>query len=389
MLRIIPKVLLVALVLTNIFSQFRIYEMQSTLYIGKFVIVVILGAFLLSIIIVQRQTLWIKSSIRGISLSFITWIFFMIISMFNTSYSVSGALLIMSYIFLFLLAFFLIPNYLNNETNYLTYNKLFWWSVMGSLMLSVVLGIKDPVSFSIIGNRIRYRAFFMNPNSLGIISVLGTFISIQMYAITNQKKYLVVIAPLLGIVYFSDSRAAMIAIAVALLMMAYITFRKRCKGTTRILLDIIIFMALVLLLVLGSIFMHSFTGDTIIDKVTSYRLFKWTQAIKSLENFEWLFGQGLGKVGGGSLGFDNYYITILMQTGLLGLLSFIVFLLSIVFFFGRKLNCKPHDNGLQISFFYLVAIMVHSTFESALFSLGNILSIYLWTNIGYQMSKDV
>lgn len=50
MLRIIPKVLLVALVLTNIFSQSRIYEMQLMLYIGKFVIVVVLGAFLFSII---------------------------------------------------------------------------------------------------------------------------------------------------------------------------------------------------------------------------------------------------------------------------------------------------------------------------------------------------
>jgi len=390
MLRIFPKVLLVALVLTNIFSQSRIYEMQSMLYIGKFVIVAILGAFLFSIIILQRKTLRIQSSINGISLAFIIWIFFIVFSLFNASYPASGALLIVSYLFLFLLAFFLMPSYLNKEANYLTYNKLFWWSVMGTLMLSLALGIKDPTSFYNIGNRFRYRAFFMNPNYLGMISVLGTFVSIQMYTITNQKKYLVAIIPLLYMIYFSDSRASMIAIAVALSMIVYLVFREKCKGTTRNLLDITMFIALVFLLVLGCIFVHSFTGDTImIDKITSYRLSKWSQPIKSLENLEWLFGQGPGMEGGGSLSFDNYYINILMQTGLLGLLSFTMFLLSIVFFFWRQLNFKPHDNGLQISFTYLIAIMVYSMFESALFSLGNIFSIYMWINIGYQMSKDV
>lgn len=388
MLRVIPKVLLVVLVLTNIFTQFRIYEMYSMFYIGKYVIVVILGAFLFSIIILQRQTLWIKYPIRGISLAFVIWVLFMVISMFNASFPVSGLLLVMSYIFLFLLAFILIPNYLSNEINYLNYTKLFWGTVLFSLMLSVALSIKDPVSFYNFGNRIRYRAFFMNPNSLGIISVLGTFISIQMYTITNQKKYLVVIIPLLCIVYFSDSRASMITIAVALLMIVYLVFREKCKGTTRNLLDITIFMALMLLLVLGSIFVHSFIGYTIIDKVTSYRLSEWTQAIKSLENFELLFGQGLGRVGGGSLGFGNYYISILIQTGLLGLLSFIIFLLSIVFFLGRQLNCEPHNKGLQISFAYLIAIMFHSMFEDAMFTLGNILSIYLWINIGYQITRS-
>jgi len=387
-LKIIPKILLVLLIVTSIFSETRMYEMLSELYIGKFVIVVILGAFLFSMIVLQRQNRWIKSSIRGTSLAFVIWVFFMIISLFNAPYPVSGALLIISYVFLFLLAFILMPNYFKKESSYLTYNKLFWGSVLFSLMLSVALSIKDPASFDIFGNRFRYQAFFRNPNCLGAFSVLGIFTSIQMYAITHQKKYLVVIIPLLCMVYFSDSRASMIAIAVTLSMIVYLVFRERCKGTTRNLSGTTIFIALVILLVLGSIFVHSFTWDTM-NKVTSLRLFYWTRAIKSLENFEWFFGQGLGRESIGSLSFDNYYFSTLIQIGLLGLLSFIMFLLSIVFFFGRQLNCKPHDKGLQISFIYLIAIMVYSMFEDTLFSLGNILSIYLWTNIGYQMAKGI
>lgn len=389
MLRIIPKALLVALVVVSIFSKSRLYEIQTVFYAGQFFIVVILGAFLFSIIILQRQTLWIKSSIRVISLAFVIWVFFMIISLFNVPYLVSGTLLITSYVFLFLLAFILMPNYLNKESNYITYNKLFWWSVMGSLMLSVALGIKDPDSFYTIYDRFRYKAFFYNPGYLGAFSILGVLSSVQMYIITNQKKYIIAIIPLLYLIYLSNSRASIIAVLVALLVMAYLAFRGRYKNKTRILLDTAttIFTVLMILYVWGRMSVH-FPNLESLDKFTSFKIFVWSRAIRLLENYEWLLGQGLGSKGGGSLSFDNYYINVLIQTGLLGLLSFITFLVLIIFFLGRKLNRKPHDKELQACFAGLIAIMIYSLAGSTLFSLGNILSIYVWINVGYQMTKN-
>jgi len=378
---------LAILVLANIFSQTRLYGVQHELYIGKFIVVILLTAFLSSIISTQRETLRVEPAVKGIFWAFTIWIFFTLASLFNGLYPVSGALVLISYAILFLLVFILIPNGINSKTDYLQYNKVFLWSVLLSLVFSIILGIKDPASFYIVGERIRYQAFFQNPNYLGMVSLLGILSSFQVYAVTQRRKYLVVIIPLLFLLYLSDSRTSMMAAGIAVLAMAYLSLRARGKYRTKMLLGATAFSTLGALLLFGSLAVYLISPEAI-NRLTSARLLYWSRAVGNLGGIKLFFGEGVGKAGGGSLSFDSYYVNTLVQTGLLGLSALAVFIMTVFYWLWRQLKRMPNDIALWASIASLLALVVYSVFESALFSIGNILSIYVWMNIGYQVAKD-
>jgi hypothetical protein len=386
MLRIISKGLLALLVFVNIFSQTRLYVVLNELYIGKFVAVMLLSAFLFSMVAVQRKAL-IAPAVKQISWAFAIWFFFMLTSLFNGQYPVSGALVLFSYAILFFLAFILVPNGINSKTDYLQYNKVFLGSVLIALMLSIIMGVKDPASFYIVGERIRYQAFFRNPNYLGMFSLLGILSSFQVYAVSQRRKYLVVIIPLLFLLYLSNSRASMMATGVAALVVAYLFLRARSECGTKILLGGTVFSMLGGLLVLGNMAVYCAPPE-VLNRVTSLRLLIWSRAVGSLANIEWFFGQGIGRAGVGSLSFDNYYVNTLVQTGFLGLSALIVFIMSVFYWFWSQVKWVPNDIVLRVTIASFVALVAYSLFESALFSIGNILSIYVWMNIGYQLSKN-
>ncbi len=386
MFEIILELLLSASVFMNVFSQTRLYDIQHELYIGKFASIMLLGAFLFLIIIVQRIKLRIPFSVKFISLTFSIWILFISFSFFNSSYPISGILLTISYIFLFLLSFYLMPNNLNKDT-YLRYNKIFWGSIIVTLILSVILAIRDPASFYIVGDRIRYQSFFQNPNYLGMLSLLGILSSIQVYALRPQRRYLIPVLPTLFLLYLSDSRASMLASGVAALVMAYLSLLGRSNPRTKMMLLASTFTVLGSLIVLGCIAAYLIPVETL-NKITSLRPLYWYQAMVSLEGIQWFFGQGIGNAGLGSLSFDNFYVNTLVQTGLFGLSAFVVFIMSVLYGLWRQLKQTPDDIALQVSIASFMALVIYSLFESAFFSLGNILSIYIWMNIGYQVAKN-
>jgi O-antigen ligase len=384
--KVILELLLGAAIFANIFSLTRLYGIQQELYVGKYVSIMLLGILLFFAFICKKKTLGIKSSIKCISLTFALWIFFMLISIFDAPSPLSGILVIVSYSLLFLLSFFLLPSHLNKEY-YIRYNKIFWGSLLVALVISVILGFKDPASAYIFEDRFRYQAFFSNPNSLGMFSLLGILASLQVYAQNRQRRFIIAVLPVLFLLYLSNSRASILAAGVAILMIAFLFLLGRSNPRTKMLLGASTFAALGSLIFLGFLVVSLVPEDTI-NKLTSSRLLIWSQALGSLEDIQLFFGQGIGKEGLGSLTFDNYYINIFVQTGLFGLSAFVAFIMSVLHGLWRQLKQTPDDNSLRISIAFLVALIVYSLFENALFSFGNILSLYIWMNIGYQVTKD-
>lgn len=386
MLEAILKILLIMCVFANILSQTRLYDIKQELYLAKFITIIAFGVLITFIIILKGKVLRLPLSTKCICFTFLASIFFMVVSLFNTPYPLQGIFVIVSYCFLFSLSFLLLPNYLNKDM-YLKYNRLLWGAIMGALILSAILGIKDPDSFYIIEDRIRYQCFFHNPVYLGTFSLLGILSSLQVYAISRKNRYLISVLPVLFLLYLSNTRASMLAAGVTALMIAFLTLLTRCNLRTKVLLEASALVTIGGLIVLGCIAIYLVPFETL-NMFTSYRLSYWTHEVESLDNIQWLFGQGIGKTSLERLVVDNFYLIILLQTGLLGLSSFVLFIISVFYWLWEQLKKMPDDIALQVSIASFVALIIHSFFESALFSLGNILSIYIWINVGYQVVRD-
>jgi O-antigen ligase len=386
MREMILKLMLIALIFVNIFSLTRLDDIQKELYFGKYIIILLLSAILFFVTILKKKHLKLQPQIQFICITFAMWIFFMMTSLFDAPSPLSGILVILSYFVLAFLSFILIPSQLNDDI-YLRYNRLFWASLVLAFMLSIILCINDPNNFHTVGDRIRYQAFFANPNSLGMVSLLGVLSSAQVYAISQQRRYILTVLPALFLLYLSNSRASMLAAGVAILMMVFLSLLGRCRSRTKMLLKVSVYMALGTMIFLGFIAAYLAPEGTLND-LASQRLSIWSSVLGSSNDIQWLFGQGIGKEGLGSLSFDSFYVNTLVQTGLSGLSAFVVFIISVLYGLFHQLKKKSDDIVLQVSIASLVACLIYSFFESALFSLGNILSIYIWANIGYQLAKD-
>ncbi|RLA96808.1 MAG: hypothetical protein DRG83_16930, partial [Deltaproteobacteria bacterium] len=304
MLKIISKLLVAALVFVCVFSQTRLYEIQKELYIAKFIIIALIGVFFLLIILAKRQALKISRSIRQIFWAFSLWFFFLLLSLFNSDDPAAGALLVLSYIIMFLLFGILIPN-CSSKGDYLSYNKIFLGSICFSLMIVIILSIKDPRSFCIVGSRVRYQALFVNPNYLGMYSLLGLLCSYQVWAINHQRRYVVAAVPFLPLLYLSNSRAPILAAVAAVLVLAYLALRARITYRERPLLHIAVLLLIGIFAAYVTKLLINIPYETL-DILSSRRLFFWSQAIESLTGIEWFLGQGLGKIGPGKWGYDSY-----------------------------------------------------------------------------------
>jgi hypothetical protein len=386
MSRIVSRWLLGMLVFVSILSQVRAPRVQWDLYLGKWLLAALLLMAVVLAIVDRRGPSRLRPSGGGISLAFVVWGFSMALSLLNDPHAVSGALVLSSYVVLFLLTFLLIPKCIAGTPAYLGYNKAVLWGTVLALGLSIILGLNDTRSFYIVGTRVRYQAFFMNPNYLGLFALTGTLASCQLYAMTSRNRYLVGIFPLLLLLCLSGSRASMVAAVVAGAVMVCLGLRARSSCRTRMLLGATLYAVLGSLLLLGGVVVYIATPAELND-LTSLRWEYWLHVMTSLRDVEWILGRGLGRADLGIGSLDGYFVASLTQTGILGLGTLLVFLLSVVGGLWRRLRETPVDAALRVSAASLAALVVYSLFESSLFSLGSVLSIYVWMNIGCQLAK--
>lgn len=242
---------------------------------------------------------------------------------------------------------------------------------------------------------IRTRAFavFANPNQLGEFLEMMTPMTVGMIFLTTDKKeklYFGICAVLmLAAGLFTMSRGAWIAIAAAFFVFALLEDRR---------LILLFFVAGVIVLAIpfvSSRLTFLFSNDYIYSAAKGGRVLRWQTAFRYLRQGNPWLGLGFGMYGGEVANktaviqdwtyywVDNYYVKLLAENGVIGLISFWVMQLGVLFVGLRAWACVRHTRFRQLAagiLSGLVGILVHGMFE-CVFDVKFIAVLY-WTCAG-------
>jgi len=393
---LVLSLLLFLSVTFSILSFLKPWSWRQIAYYIKFAPIILLCVLLLYRILVGGISIKISKAIRNVSILFNIWMFSMIVSLFNASYPVSGILLILSYAILYILAFYLLPNFLKRGDLHLRFNKTIFWGVLVSILISVVLGLNDPQSFYINpeSGRYRYQAFFINPNFLGLFAFLGVLVTVKTIMLSRKKKYLLLLPGYLGLIFLSDSRASLFALLLfGLLVFLGILYSKLKRRNSKLMFIAYSVLIPTLIFTLFILVFGNFPYISSLNTFLSNRPVKWATALSSLRTTSKIFfGQGLGQgpyasiTGLGSISYDNSFLNHFIQTGLFGELLLWSLIFIVIFYF-----CKINYSLVKyryvhvLNFSMLFTWIAYSFFESPFFSLGNIVSIYIWVEVGIHL----
>jgi O-antigen ligase len=189
-------------------------------------------------------------------------------------------------------------------------------------------------------NLTRAFAFFGSPNVLGVLMVLMVILALGLFV--KEKKYIYLIPAFLSfaVVIFTFSRSAWLSLAVAIIF-ALVVYNYRLLVLAPLLL---------LALLAPSVrnrFSISFSQGYLLDSTLDGRIWAWINGFFIFKKYP-VFGTGPGTYGGKlaanyaspvylegvqngytALYFtDDQYLEILVQFGVLGLVSFIGFIIS-------------------------------------------------------------
>lgn len=237
--------------------------------------------------------------------------------------------------------------------------------------------------------------FFRNPNTLGLVLALVTFICLLLYSITNSKRYLIYTIPFMWIVILSKSRTSMLALgaaAVTYVLWRLLTKYKRIYYGYFALIITMIIIVTVCYPLLNEIGLLEEANQKIIEytgkRLLTGREIIWLESI-SLIIKKPLIGYGMGatleELTGGTLTAHNVYLQLLLQGGILLLTPFIMYIGWI-----WKNMWKVRNNAIvQAGASCLVGILVVGTFELSLFDQLIPVGIIQWFIIGLGLSPAV
>ncbi len=240
------------------------------------------------------------------------------------------------------------------------------------------------------------RAFsiFGSPNAFaGYLILLIPIIFIQFLnenRLTKKSFYLIVLGSSLFALLFTLTRAAQLSIAFSFLLFTLLYKDKRYF----IILIIIIFIAFTLPQI--RIRFLNLLSPIYIEKAKTYgRIFRWNLAI-SIFRQKPIFGVGPGGFGGAvasrlgmymGLYVDNYYLKTLVETGVVGIISFLYLIFSILRKgFSNLINLKDEkDKMLSLGIVLgLIAFFLNNLTEN-LWEIPS-LSVTMWSMVAILFS---
>lgn len=292
--------------------------------------------------------------------------------------SIKDIFIYISFIIFFVLTMYIFP-FVNKDTN--DFLKILE-SVFIGCLLGIFYALVNTYLFNgsvyyinLSDNRARYIFSFINPNFLGMFCLLGSLCGIGLlivggktFSIRKKVILLSLIFILLCFIIISDSRTSIFSFILWVLLYSFLKY-----------VNIhFIKLAIIYTTISSSVIfiIFNYYSDKI-NNILSNRLEFWMAVIeKSKFNWELLFGWGFGvmpedfNVGT----FDNSYIYLIAINGLIGLV------LLLVVYFIPLLKLKNFKSKNQILFVLVTSViwLVYCIFESALISIGNIFSIFIW-----------
>lgn len=305
-----------------------------------------------------------------------------------------------SFVLLIFFAFIIFPELTSEDKKRHEVIKIIRNIMLAIILLNIVILVISP-SWAYKTFIHRFQGVFSNPNSLGMFLMISLPIFTYFFLTSNTKFEkginFTFILLIIILAIFTFSRAAWLGMLVFIMCILYYIKKILFKFTfiSSIILLIMLFSSPFMMELLRlsedpftyrdriwQIGLENFSDSKIIGKG-----FGTTQQIMSnkfvLKRFD-VSEYHLGKH------FHNIYVEILCETGLIGLLLFALFLISISYKFIKKIkNTQNKEKIFAISIYALfIGVIFHGFFESMLFSSGNVSNIILWSLIGLALQKS-
>lgn len=385
------RVLFFSFVLINIFSLLETPQKQL-FYILKLVSFVVIFAYMAMIVFSKkRKHLNVTKNNKLALVGVLVWFLLMLPSFFVNNPNLSGGLLIISYILLGYLSFRVFGSLYSKKEDFLKYNKMWLVPLFIGLTIAVVasfVGLGDKYYISNDG-RVRYIFSFTNPNALGSVSFIIILIYLKLFTFKKLKWFgfpsVFLIIPIIIILFLTDSRTPFYATIIWLLI--YSLYNLSIKYLHPYLRLFFYSMLSILLFLVSIAGISRFNFETV-DKLLSLRLTNWNLVLETFYGSDWLIGKGLDVVAqdlvsvtNRNITFDNSYFSVFVQSGIIGTIGLFIFLIIIFV----SINRIKDQQLKKISTATLISWLAYSFFEGALFSTGNITSIYIWTSLGILM----
>lgn len=238
-----------------------------------------------------------------------------------------------------------------------------------------------------------YKSIYQNSNTLGIVSLLFSWLSWILYKIYNKKIYMLYSLMYVFIIYMSGTRSSLMIIL--LVIFNLMIFRFISKNRLRWNL----FYISVIATILSITYIYPSIGNYSFFTELNLYVFKLTgKSLLSGRNFIWqesiylilqrpLFGYGTGTllsdISGINISAHNLYIQVAIQNGIIGLS------LLLILFWGiwNLLYHNKRDEIIRLSACFFVGILVQNMFEITLTQNNLSFAIIQWFIISVGVSR--
>lgn len=256
---------------------------------------------------------------------------------------------------------------------------IFFIGVLVTVNIPNMLLINNPAAFYFFDGRFRFTGTFQNSNVMSRFALLGLFLVLRLWPLCKGRftrfLFLVTAATSIYLIYLSDSRTSLIA---SFLAVGLISIVKIYKSVPKRLFLGVTFIAGAVLIWLAYYYftvalqpISSFN----LSELTSGRTDIWSSVFETSTS-GLIFGVGSVQ----QVGIHNGYIEIIKYYGMLG---FIAWMTSLLFMLKRKVKFSFKNNSFSnmVGLGVVLIFLFYHMFEGALFSFGNLASIYLWLEI--------
>lgn len=289
----------------------------------------------------------------------------------------------------FYILIFAVASYFNNTQKVYTFVKISFWTLTTSMLFMMIVNWDGNFNFGeLVSNvfsgytRTRAAFGFDHPNSTANIALCIILISyiLLLKSQKNEKIILIVIdCIMLFVILESASRTSLFALILFVVMCLFCHFKKRIKSRKGS-------FAIYALLIVAVILIISVSNSDLITNIfiASNRSYNFIYNLPVLVSSGRLF-VGLGFIGSGefmqltqynTFFVDNYFLYVLMSTGIIGFVFICAF---IVFLIYKLFNKKYGYNQLKQIVGLILLVNIFSSMGETCFMYPSFISCFVYT----------
>lgn len=238
-----------------------------------------------------------------------------------------------------------------------------------------------------------YKSIYQNPNTLGIISLLFSWLSWILYKIYNKKIYMIFSLLYVFIIYMSGTRSSLIVVLLVIFNLMIFRFISKNRLRWNLFYISIITTILSITYIYPSLGNYSFFFELnqSVFRLTgknffSGRNFIWQESIYLISQRPF-FGYGTGtllsNISDINISAHNLYIQVAIQNGIIGLSLLLILLWGI----WNALYHHKSDSIIRLSACFFIGILVQNMFEVTLTQNNLSFAIIQWFIISVGVSR--